>query len=37
MSVIIELQCRERVGMKGHRVDFTRVSLDGENCNKGIV
>ena len=34
MSVIVEFQCTEGVGMKGHGMDF---SLDGENSAKGVV
>ena len=37
MSVIIELQCHKGTGVKGHRVDLTRVGLNGEDCTKGIV
>ena len=37
MSVIVEFQCTESVGMEGHRVDFTGISLDGEDGSKGVV
>ena len=37
VSVVIELRCCKNAGMKGHRVDLTRVGLNGENCAKGIV
>ena len=37
MGVIVEFQCRKCAGMKGHRVDFTGVSLHGEDGSEGIV
>ena len=37
MSVIVEFQRTESAGMEGHRVDFTRIGLDGENGAKGVV
>ena len=37
MSVIIELRCRKGSGVEGHRVDLTRVGLNGEDRTKGIV
>ena len=37
MSVIVEFQHTEGAGMEGHKVDFTRISLDGEDGAKGIV
>ena len=37
VSVVIELWCHKGAGVKGHRVDLTGVSLNGENCTKGIV
>ena len=37
MSVIVEFWHTESAGMEGHGVDFTRISLDGEDGAKGIV
>ena len=37
VSVIIELWCCKCAGVKGHRVDLTGVSLNGEDRTKGIV
>ena len=37
VSVIVEFQHTESVGMEGHGVDFTGISLDGEDGAKGIV
>ena len=37
VSVIIELRCHKGAGVEGHRVDFTGVSLNGEDHTKGIV
>ena len=37
VSVIVEFRRTESVGMEGHRVDFTRIGLDGENGAKGVV
>ena len=37
VSVIIELRCCKGMGVEGHRLDLTGVSLNGEDCTKGIV
>ena len=37
MCVIIEFQSTESAGMESHRVDFTRICLNGENSAKGVV
>ena len=37
VSVIVEFQRTQGAGMEGHRVDFTRIGLDGEDGAKGIV
>ena len=37
MSVVVEFQHTEGAGMEGHGVDFTGISLDGENGAKGVV
>ena len=37
MSVIVEFRRTESAGMESHRVDFTGISLDGEDGAKGIV
>ena len=37
VSVIVEFQRTESAGIEGHRVDFTRVGLDGEDGTKGVV
>ena len=37
VGVIIEFQGTEGVGMESHRVDFTRISLDGEDGTQSII
>ena len=37
MCVIIEFRSTKSAGMESHRVDFTGVSLNGEDSTKGIV
>ena len=37
MCVIIEFRSTESAGMESHGVDFTRISLNGEDSTKGIV
>ena len=37
MGVIIEFQSTEGVGMESHRVDFTGISLDGEDGTQSII
>ena len=37
MCVIVEFGCGEGTGVESHRVDFTRVELDRENCSQSIV
>ena len=37
MCVVIEFQSTKSAGMESHRVDFTGVSLNGEDSTKGIV
>ena len=37
MGVIIEFQGTKGVGMESHRVDFTRIGLDGEDGTQSII
>ena len=37
MGVIIEFQGTEGVGMESHRVDFTGISLDGEDGTQSVI
>jgi hypothetical protein len=37
MSVVIQFRARESVGVEGHRMNFTRVGLNGENGAKSII
>ena len=37
MGVIIEFRGTEGVGMESHRVDFTGISLDGEDGTQSII
>ena len=37
MGVVVEFRCCKCAGMKSHRVDFTGVSLHGEDGSEGIV
>ena len=37
MSVVVELRGSKSAGMESHRVDFTGVGLDGEDCTQSIV
>ena len=37
MGVIIEFQGTEGAGMESHRVDFTRIGLDGEDGTQSII
>ena len=37
MGVIIEFQGTKGAGMESHRVDFTRISLDGEDGTQSII
>ena len=37
MGVIIEFWSTEGVGMESHRVDLTRISLDGEDGTQSVI
>ena len=37
MGVVIEFQSTEGARVESHRVDFTGISLDGEDCTQSIV
>ena len=37
VSVIIQFRARESAGVEGHRMNFTRVGLNGENGAKSII
>ena len=37
MGVIVEFQSTEGAGMESHRVDFTKISLDGEDGIQSII
>ena len=37
VGVIIEFRGTEGAGMESHRVDFTRISLDGEDGTQSII
>ena len=37
VGVVVEFRGSKGMGMEGHRVDFTRICLDGEDGTKSIV
>ena len=37
MCVVVEFGSGEGTRVESHRVDFTRVELDGENCTQSLV